>query len=104
MIQIRLEVQDIITGKQPKDNNVLNNAPHPISAIASSEWNRFSVHSNELKTVTDDPPLVLILVKLLSTPCHGLWRKSFGQQFPVLTMVCRHSFVPMVSICTNPGC
>lgn len=43
MIQIRREAEDIITGKQPKDNNVLKNAPHPISVIAFSEeaWNRW---------------------------------------------------------------
>jgi glycine cleavage system protein P-like pyridoxal-binding family len=41
MIEIRKEAEDIITGKQPKDNNLLKNAPHPISTIASSEWNRF---------------------------------------------------------------
>ncbi|KDR85459.1 hypothetical protein GALMADRAFT_1324324 [Galerina marginata CBS 339.88] len=42
MISIRKEAEDIITGKQPKDNNLLKNAPHPISIIASSEqnWNR----------------------------------------------------------------
>ena len=42
MIQIRKEVDDIVSGRQPKDNNVLKNAPHPISVIAQSdaEWNR----------------------------------------------------------------
>ncbi|KAJ7786499.1 glycine cleavage system P-protein-domain-containing protein [Mycena metata] len=42
MIQIRKEAEDIITGKQPKDNNLLKNAPHPASVIALSEeeWNR----------------------------------------------------------------
>jgi len=42
MIAIRQEAEDIITGKQPKDNNLLKNAPHPISAISLSdtEWNR----------------------------------------------------------------
>jgi glycine dehydrogenase len=42
MIQIRREVEDIITGKQPKDNNVLKNAPHPLSVIVLSDadWNR----------------------------------------------------------------
>ena len=42
MIQIRKEAEDVITGKQPKDNNVLKNAPHPISVLACSdkEWNR----------------------------------------------------------------
>ena len=43
MIQIRREVEDIVTGKQPRDNNVLKNAPHPISVIVSSEWDRFVV-------------------------------------------------------------
>ena len=49
MIQIRKEAEDIITGKQPKDNNVLKNAPHPLSVITLSEekWNRYvaNVHS-----------------------------------------------------------
>lgn len=42
MIQIRKEAEDIISGKQPKDNNVLKNAPHPISVIAlpDDKWNR----------------------------------------------------------------
>nr|BDS00030.1 glycine cleavage system P protein [Mycoleptodonoides aitchisonii] len=42
MIQIRKEAEDVISGKQPKDNNVLKNAPHPISVIAlpENEWNR----------------------------------------------------------------
>jgi glycine dehydrogenase len=42
MIQIRKEVDDIISGKQPKDNNLLRNAPHPLSAIVLSdkEWSR----------------------------------------------------------------
>ncbi|KAF8665385.1 hypothetical protein AX16_000404 [Volvariella volvacea WC 439] len=42
MIQIRKEADDVISGKQPKDNNLLKNAPHPISVIATSDadWNR----------------------------------------------------------------
>ncbi|KAF8603976.1 glycine dehydrogenase [Ceratobasidium sp. AG-I] len=42
MIQIRKEAEDIITGAQPKDNNIIKNAPHPMSVIASSEeeWNK----------------------------------------------------------------
>ncbi|RPD55913.1 glycine dehydrogenase [Lentinus tigrinus ALCF2SS1-6] len=42
MIQIRKEAEDIITGKQPKDNNLLKNAPHPLSVITlpEEEWNR----------------------------------------------------------------
>jgi hypothetical protein len=100
MIQIRLEVEDIITGKQPKDNNVLKNAPHPISVIVSSEWNRFGIHFNELSLSLMIAFLVLILVRLLSIPSHGLWRKSFGQQFPVLTMVRQHNFI---LVRTNPG-
>lgn len=43
MIQIRSEVDDIISGKQPRDNNLLKNAPHPLSSVVVSdqEWNRW---------------------------------------------------------------
>lgn len=42
MIQIRREAEDVIVGKQPKDNNVLKNAPHPISVMLQNDadWNR----------------------------------------------------------------
>ncbi|RXW24006.1 hypothetical protein EST38_g1842 [Candolleomyces aberdarensis] len=42
MIQIRKEADEIISGKQPKDNNLLKNAPHPVSVISLTEeqWNR----------------------------------------------------------------
>ncbi|KAF9513677.1 hypothetical protein BS47DRAFT_1343904 [Hydnum rufescens UP504] len=42
MIQIRVEVDAIIAGKQPRDNNLLKNAPHPMSVIALPEdkWKR----------------------------------------------------------------
>lgn len=42
MISIRREAEEVIAGEQPRDNNVLKNAPHPISVIALSEdeWNR----------------------------------------------------------------
>ncbi|EIW87034.1 glycine dehydrogenase [Coniophora puteana RWD-64-598 SS2] len=42
MIQIRQEAEDIITGKQPKDNNVLKNAPHPMSTVIvpDADWER----------------------------------------------------------------
>jgi hypothetical protein len=48
MIAIRKETEDIISGKQPKDNNLLKNAPHPISVIALSdaEWNRYAFISD----------------------------------------------------------
>ncbi|KAG8798108.1 glycine decarboxylase subunit P [Serendipita sp. 399] len=39
MIQIRKEVQEVVDGKQPKENNVLKNAPHPIRLL-TEEWNR----------------------------------------------------------------
>ena len=54
MIQIRLEVEDIIIGKQPTDNNVLRNAPHPISVIVSSEWDRSGIHFDDLELATDN--------------------------------------------------
>ncbi|TDL28328.1 glycine dehydrogenase [Rickenella mellea] len=42
MIQIRGEVQQIIDGKQPKENNLLKNAPHPMSVMVLPEdqWER----------------------------------------------------------------
>ncbi|KAF7303298.1 Glycine cleavage system P protein [Mycena kentingensis (nom. inval.)] len=42
MIQIRKEAEDVISGKQPKDNNLLKNAPHPpqVIALSDAEWNR----------------------------------------------------------------
>ncbi|KAF6766654.1 glycine dehydrogenase [Ephemerocybe angulata] len=42
MIQIRKEADDIISGKQPRENNLLKNAPHPVSVISLPEdqWNR----------------------------------------------------------------
>ena len=43
MIQIRKEAEEIITGKQPKDNNLLKNAPHPISVLTQAEWDRYVV-------------------------------------------------------------
>jgi glycine dehydrogenase len=48
MIQIRREAEDIITGKQPKDNNLLKNAPHPPSVIALSDedWDRLNESSD----------------------------------------------------------
>ena len=45
MIQIRTEADDIIAGKYPKDNNLLKNAPHPLSAltVTGAEWNRYAL-------------------------------------------------------------
>ncbi|KAI0031406.1 glycine dehydrogenase [Vararia minispora EC-137] len=39
MIKIRQEAEDVITGKQPKNNNMLKNAPHTVSDIVG-EWDR----------------------------------------------------------------
>ena len=42
MIQIKQEADDIIAGKYPKDNNLLKNAPHPVSVmmVSDAEWKR----------------------------------------------------------------
>lgn len=40
LISIREEIRDIEEGTQPKDNNLLINAPHPISVVSGEEWNR----------------------------------------------------------------
>ncbi|KAL1708787.1 glycine cleavage system P-protein-domain-containing protein [Schizophyllum commune] len=42
MIEIRKEAEEVVKGEQPRDNNVLKNAPHPMSvlAVSDAEWNR----------------------------------------------------------------
>lgn len=40
MIQIRKEADEIATGKQPRDNNIIINAPHTMAAVSASEWTR----------------------------------------------------------------
>lgn len=38
LISIRKEVDEIIEGKQDKENNVFKNAPHPLSVITADKW------------------------------------------------------------------
>ena len=38
LVSIRSEIQDIIDGKLPKDDNPLKNAPHTVHMVTSSEW------------------------------------------------------------------
>ena len=38
MIQIRGEIEDVVTGRADRRDNVLKNAPHTAAAIAASEW------------------------------------------------------------------
>jgi len=42
MIGIRAEVDDIVSGRQPKESNLLTNAPHPITSVivSENEWSR----------------------------------------------------------------
>lgn len=105
MIQIRKEVDDIISGKQPKDNNLLKNAPHPLSAIVVSdkEWNRcvlISCHGcgNSWRATAH------ILGRRLFILWSGYERRNFGRQFPVLTMVSTqfiHFVVPSADHCVE---
>jgi hypothetical protein len=63
MIEIRKEAEEIILGKQPKDNNLLTNAPHPISVIVSSEedWKRFVLFSSLSLMVSSLNPTIQTL-------------------------------------------
>jgi len=63
MIEIRKEAEEIISGKQPKDNNLLKNAPHPISVIASSEedWKRFVPFLPATKQSRQPQPIIQTL-------------------------------------------
>lgn len=40
LISIREEIKEVETGKQPKDNNLLNNSPHPLDTLLSDEWDK----------------------------------------------------------------
>ncbi|HSI84149.1 MAG TPA: aminomethyl-transferring glycine dehydrogenase [Candidatus Methylacidiphilales bacterium] len=40
MISIRAEIQEVVDGKFPKDNNPLKNAPHTALAVTSDDWQR----------------------------------------------------------------
>ena len=41
LIAMRSEVDEIISGAQPKDNNVFKNAPHPMAVIMDGNWDRY---------------------------------------------------------------
>ncbi|KAJ1981174.1 glycine decarboxylase subunit P [Dimargaris verticillata] len=40
LIAIRHEIREIETGQQPRDSNVLKNAPHTMSALLADTWDR----------------------------------------------------------------
>ncbi|KTW28013.1 glycine dehydrogenase [Pneumocystis carinii B80] len=40
LVSIRQEIKDIEEGKQPKGNNLLSNAPHPLDDFIFEEWNK----------------------------------------------------------------
>jgi len=38
LIKIRGEIQEIVEGRVPRDNNVLKNAPHTVEAVTATQW------------------------------------------------------------------
>jgi len=38
LIAIRGEIQEIVEGRQPRDNNALKNAPHTAEAVTATDW------------------------------------------------------------------
>src|SRR5437899_4828312 len=40
MIAIRGEIQEIVDGRVPRDNNALKNAPHTAEVVTATQWNR----------------------------------------------------------------
>ena len=40
LILIRAEIQDIADGRQPRSTNLLKNAPHTVSIVTATAWNR----------------------------------------------------------------
>lgn len=47
MISIRHEIQEVLDGKYPKDNNPLHNAPHTAKAVLSVDWDQRYPYSRE---------------------------------------------------------
>ncbi len=39
LISIHKEIEDVEAGRQPKENNVLVNAPHTAQVVTATEWN-----------------------------------------------------------------
>lgn len=48
LIKIREEAEEIAAGKQPRDNNIIKNAPHPVHIVSASEWDKYvpAVHAS----------------------------------------------------------
>jgi len=40
LIHIRREIEDIVSGNQPRSNNILKNAPHTKEVMTADEWDR----------------------------------------------------------------
>lgn len=40
MIKIRQEADDIAAGKQPRDDNIIKNAPHTQQVVSADHWDR----------------------------------------------------------------
>jgi glycine dehydrogenase len=38
LIAIKGEIQEIVEGRQPRDNNPLKNAPHTAQAVTATDW------------------------------------------------------------------
>jgi hypothetical protein len=83
MIQIRKEAEEIITGKQPKENNLLKNAPHPLSVIILSEqdWNRLVANGLLSRNDILNSLVVRIRVRPPHIQCHGLWKGRSGRPY-----------------------
>jgi len=84
MIQIRNEAEEVITGQQPKDNNVLKNAPHSIDVLTVSEleWNKY-VGLPIQPFLTLRHPVDRIPVKRQHIPWRGSSSASSGPQLLV---------------------
>ena len=41
LISIRKEVDEVVQGDQPRDDNVFKNAPHPLSVLTQDSWDRY---------------------------------------------------------------
>jgi glycine dehydrogenase len=82
MISIRQEIQEIVDGKQPRENNVLTNAPHPVRLLVEESWDR---PYSRAQAVFPDPRLR----KNKFWPAVGRLQESYGD----LNLICECSSV-----------
>lgn len=102
MISIRNEIREIEEGKQPKEGNVLKNAPHPqrdlILGDAEGKWDR--PYSREKAAY----PLPYLLEKKFWPSVGRVDDSEFSAAFPIREKTCFPFTNPLLQHMATPTC